>query len=206
MGLTTFKLYQELLKKAHYKPDKMGFKCEAGDINEFANRVRLVRSFRGLHLEGYRDDTVAGYNAFLLIFLTHSALERFREIFGVESDTGLSPMLLPYQPKTVADEFVAGDPKRLLFDFMYERLDNKRLREHLSRIYDGDEDNIAHLSASIRHIFAHGHLTAHAHGINPRKVNNSCARLSNFIIDFMDAEFTKTVKEYQLLFESRDTI
>ena len=66
--------------------EMMGFKCKAGDINEFANRVRLVRSFRGLQLDGYADETVAGYNAFLLIFLTHSALERFSEIFGVKND------------------------------------------------------------------------------------------------------------------------
>jgi Na+-transporting methylmalonyl-CoA/oxaloacetate decarboxylase gamma subunit len=90
--------------------------------------------------------------------------------------------------------------------FVYERLDNKSLKEQFQRIYNGDEENIAYLSASIRHIFAHGHLTAHANGINPRKVYNSCASLSNFIVDFMGAEFTKKVKEYQLFLESRDKV
>jgi hypothetical protein len=86
---------------------------------------------------------------------------------------------------------------------MHERL-NPKLKVQLKRIYDENECKIAYLSASIRHIFAHGHLTAHANGINPRKVYKLCTRLSNFIVDFMDAEFTNKIKEYQLRLESGD--
>jgi len=198
MELTAFKRYHQLLITASDDPKKMGFVCEKGDIIEFANRVRLVRSFRGLHLDGYKQDTVAGYDAFMLVFLTHSTLERYGEIIGIKTkDLRIfGPLLAPYQPEKVANDFVASDKNKRLYEFLYDRV-NPGLKTELQMVYDRTSSNVACLSGAIRHIFAHGHLTAHANRIRPLKVNAECLKLSKFLVDFMDAEFTKIVDTYE---------
>jgi len=193
MGLTAYRKYQELLGRGHYPP-RMGFKCKAGDINEFANRVRLARSFLGLNLEGYTDETVAGYNAFLKIFLTHSAFERFLKIFGVDIDQ--VGRMFTSEAGVIIGELIELDQTRRLYEYLYPRL-NAKLQIKLEQIYAGDESNIAYLSASIRHIFAHGHLTAHANGIRSNSMNRWCNHLSDYLIEIMDSEFSKKINEYQ---------
>ena len=90
------------------------------------------------------------------------------------------------------EKFLAGDKDRLLFDFLHKRV-NKDLKQHLTSIYAGEDENVAQISASIRHIFAHGILTAYANDIKPKVVNKLCMELSDFLLDFMDNEFTKKV-------------
>jgi hypothetical protein len=202
MGLSAFKAYQTLLKQG-YHPPQMGFKCRAGDINQFAYRLRLARAFRGLNLEGYSEKTIEGYNGFFQIFLTHSSLERFLEINDYQINQ-LGTILEPYDPQIIIVEFRATDPKDRFYKFLYERI-NKRLKKKLERIYYGDETNIAYLSASIRHIFAHGHLTAHASGINPTRVCSFCNDLSDFMIEFMDAQFSKKIHDFQIRLENESS-
>lgn len=83
MGLESFKRYQDLNKRGYFPPRiDFGSEVTGGDINRLNARIRLAMSFRGSNLEGYSDETVAGYDAFFQVVLTHSALERFVEIHG----------------------------------------------------------------------------------------------------------------------------
>lgn len=65
MGLQGFIKFHELLTEGH-SPEMMGFGTQvcAGDINRFAARVRLARSFQGIKLDEYSSKTVSGYDAF----------------------------------------------------------------------------------------------------------------------------------------------
>jgi hypothetical protein len=94
MELQGYAKFHQLLK---LDPDlsSIGFgsKIRVGDIIRFASRVRLAKNFKGIHLEGYSQETNDGYDAFFLVFLTHSALERFLEINSLELDAlGASQM------------------------------------------------------------------------------------------------------------------
>ncbi len=186
-----------LLRKLDYRPSNLGFgaNVRTGDIIRFASRIRLAKSFRGIHLEEYSQETVSGYNAFLIVFLTHCALERFIEINSLELDA-LGSFMAPYNPEKVIREFVDKDKKGLLYDFLYEQTNNKKLKANLSECRNCNSTNVAHISAAIRNTFAHGHLCAHANGINPKNVYSICTSLSDFLLNFMDAEFSKKIEEY----------
>ncbi len=52
---------------------------------------------------------------------------------------------------------------------------------------------MSYLSASIRHIFLHGDLSAGAAGLRSTNLHPLCMSVSDFVLDFIDAEFTKKV-------------
>jgi hypothetical protein len=49
----------------------------------------------------------------------------------------------------------------------------------------------------VRHIFAHGHLAANSYGINPNHVAAACGTISDFLLDFMDSDFTSRMIHYE---------
>ena len=169
-----------------------------GEINRLNARVNLAKSFRGIKLEGFTEKTVAGYDAFFQVFLTHSALERFMKVHGVKNVDALSDLMEPYGPGEVVRKFFVFDSKGKLFDFLCKHIDEKgkKTREGFTKCKRGESTNVAYISAAIRHIFAHGHLTANADNINPWKVQKACVLVSDFLLRFMDAEFTRKIDEY----------
>ena len=177
----------------------MGFgpKVYRGEINRLNARVNLAKSFRGIKLEGVKEKTVAGYDAFFQVFLTHSALERFMKVHGIKNVGDLTDLLEPYAPGEVVGEFFELDGKSKLFDFLCKHIDEKgkRTKEGLTSCKRGESTNVAYVSAAIRHIFAHGHLTANADDINPWKVQNACTPVSDFLLRFIDAEFTRKIDD-----------
>ncbi|RUS94386.1 hypothetical protein DSM106972_093710 [Dulcicalothrix desertica PCC 7102] len=119
MELQGFAKFHQLLKLDQH-PSDMGFssKVRAGDIIRFASRVRLAKSFKGINIDGYSQDANYGYNAFFLVFLTHSALERFIEISALNLDA-LDFIMAPYNPEKVIEKFLEKDKKSLLYNFIY---------------------------------------------------------------------------------------
>lgn len=206
MGLERFARFQELRQQGH-APRQMGFSAATGQINIFSNRMRLARAFKGLMLEGYSNSTVAGYNAFVQVVLTHSALECFMDVQGLTKKTNrggspqwelLTDLMEPHEPHHVISLFNAKDKNGKFYEFLHSRLDNDKLKSNFTSCREGKIPNIAYISLSIRHIFAHGHLTANANGINPHSVNTICQSTSNFLINFMDYEFSKAIDAYCL--------
>ncbi len=126
--------------------------------------------------------------------MTHSALERFVEIHGQSKNLDtLADLMLPHGSEKVVEEFFVKDRKGRLCDFLSERVTDKDLKAKFGACRSGESTNVAHVSAVIRHIFAHGYLCANANGINPRAVNSSCMSVSDFLLRFMDAEFTREI-------------
>lgn len=195
MELQGFAKFHQLLK-LDPNPSSIGFgsKVRAGDITRFASRVRLAKNFKGINLEGFSQETNYGYDALFLVFLTHSALERFVEINSLELDA-LGSLMAPYNPEKVIQKFVEKDKKGLFYNFIYEKI-KKKLKVKLSDCRNYNSSNVAYISASIRHIFAHGHLCAHSNGVNPKNVYSICTSISDFLLTFMDAEFSKKIDEY----------
>lgn len=191
MTLTSFKLFCDLYRQLEHEKTIFIHNCEFSDINELNNRYRLAKSFKGLKLSGYSDMTIIGYEAFFQVFLSHSALERSLKLLGFDKTSQLANVLSPYKPKQVISEIINEDLENRLFKFVYDHLDSEKLLIQFKRIYAGEEHNIFQISASIRHIFAHGYLTANANKIYPPRIKKICKKLSDFTLDFIDSEFTK---------------
>jgi hypothetical protein len=208
MGLTSFATFQALLKNGHASKN-MGFQGTNGQVNVFANRMRVARSFRGIQLDGYTDATTLGYNAFFQVFLTHGALECYAQLIG--ADPAYSPLIADalqrYAPEPVIQTLIRNDADGRLCTFILSKLKAKTLREIVSACQRGESTNVVGLSAAIRHIFAHGELTAHANRINPQRVHGICMTISDFLLDFMDREFTRQIDAYctAVGFEQRPT-
>lgn len=115
------------------------------------------------------------------------------EINSCKNFDDLVPQMEPYGPFKVAEEFFERDKNGKLCDFLIEKIDRRKLEDGFVKCKNGESGNVARISAAIRHIFAHGHLSAHANGASPRDVHASCMSISDFLLSFMDAEFTKKI-------------
>jgi hypothetical protein len=193
MGMQGYGFFIRLLREGH-KPEQMGLNGTPGEIARWSSRVKLARNFRGLQVDEYSEQTLLGYSAFFQVFLTHSALERYLPIVGL-TDDDLKDALLPYQPHEPIKQFFALDRSGKLFDFLHSRL-NSKLRSNLKACREGTCSNVACLSASVRHIFAHGHLASNSHDINPKQVARACKGISDFLLVFMECDFTQRIVEY----------
>lgn len=211
MGLESFKRYQDLCKQ-NYFPQRIGFgpkpdgeKVVGGDINRLNARVRLAKDFQVMTLDGYSEEATLGYTGYLQVFLTHSALERFMEIYGVKHVSELYELLAPYGPEKAINEFFDFDKQDKLYSFLCERIDKRgrKIEEGLTQCKRSESANVAYISAAVRHIFAHGHLNAN--GINPKSVNKACTSMSDFLLRFMDAEFTRKIEACHHRIEAKNS-
>ena len=193
MGLTAYGTFQKL-RRAKHQCRAMGFRGSTANINHLNSRMRVSHSFRGIQLEGFTKQTIQGYNGLFQVFLTHSALERYCDIFGYKVYR-LQEIMAPYDPQPVVATFVDLDHDQRFYTFLHERV-NAQLQLNLAACLCGDDVNVAHLSAAIRHIFAHGYLAAHANRASPAKVYAMCTAVSDFLLGFVDREFSAKVEAY----------
>jgi len=183
------------LAKAGLQAHTMGFHGKNGDVSRFAARFRVAKSFKDIALEGYDKTTVSGYKALLRVFLVWSAFERFMALLQEKPETIL-PRLRAYVPARNIQAIRKHDRSQLWLAFLTERV-NSKLRKQLDAIQSGKSNNITFLAAAARHIFAHGHLSAHANGVNPMDVEAICNILCTFHMDVMDREFDGIVKKHK---------
>jgi hypothetical protein len=199
MGLTSFKTFCSLPQR--FKPQAIGFACDIGTINRLSARMGLVKSFQGIQLDGYAEPTIRGYNALLRVFLTHSALECFCEVYGYSTSWpkmghDLAPVINLYDPAPVMRIFRERDNQDKLYSFLQKHLTGKSLLKDLKDCKECTSENIVAVSAAIRHVFAHGLLTANANEMNPRAAHAIGTGVADRLFGVMDAEFTKTVEVY----------
>jgi hypothetical protein len=190
MGMQGYGLYHRLLNEGH-SPERMGFKGTAGEIARWYSRMKLARNFRGLQVDGFAARTLLGYYAFFRVFLTHSALELYRPIVGL-AEGDMADTLLPHKPHEPIKRFFALDPSGRLFDFLHAKL-RPKLRTSLAACRDGTCCDVACIASAVRHIFAHGHLSANANDIEPRRVARACAVISDFLLEFMECDFSRRI-------------
>lgn len=195
-----YKEYQRLFRKSHRVKD-MGFRGSPTDVNLFAHRLRMARAFAGIQLDGYTEDTKVGYEGLLRVFLTHSALELFLPLLfpratGKPSELRkLVPLLAKYDQEKVLNMFDKFDQQKVFWSFFYDKC-YKRNQDYLDLCLSREEVNVGQISAGIRHIFVHGHLTPNVADAKPKSVRRICDTLSDFLIEFMDQEFCAKVEEY----------
>ena len=199
MGLTSFNAFCKLPQR--FKPQSMGFACDIGTINRLSARMGLAKSFQGIQLDGYKEATVRGYNALFRVFLTHSALECFCKVYGYSTKwknmrIDIAPVIERHQSIEVLRLFRERDNRDKLYIFLQRHLTDEVLKKDLKDCKDGTFNNVAAVSAAIRHVFAHGVLTANANDMNPRAAHEIGTAVANFVFNVIDAEFSRTVEAY----------
>ena len=65
---------------------------------------------------------------------------------------------------------------------------------HLTRYRDGHDFSVLTLAACIRHIFAHGHLTANPYRLPAGNLVVVCCALHEFLLEFMRSDFLRRVQ------------
>ena len=178
----------------HIIPDDFGFIDNQGDINRFAARFRAANQFQGVVLKGYGEDTVDGYSALCQVMFTWSAFETFLKIAKLNKQE-IGRELEYYGANQILNQIRAIDKNNKFYKFIYERVNSTHQKE-LKNYFNQDSCNIIYLASAIRHIFAHGWLSAHSNQTDPKAVNQICHILSQFLIDFMDREFSYRVDRF----------
>lgn len=162
------------------------------DFYRFANRFRLVTCFGGLKLEGFTDDTANGYDALTRVFFAWSAFERYAELAG---DRPPYRSLFAHHPRKhicgLAAHCRALDPEHRLIAFLADQSILPAHTTYLQRYRDGHDFSVLTLAASMRHIFAHGILTAHPNGLPSENLANISRSLGNFLIHFVRTDFAR---------------
>src|SRR5690606_1710445 len=86
------------------------------------------------------------------------------------------------------------DPEHRLIDFLLEQSILPAHGTYLARYRDGHDFSVLTLAACMRHIFAHGILTAHPNGLPAASLANLSRSLGNFLIHFIRSDFLRRVE------------
>jgi hypothetical protein len=184
-----------LIKAAGDSLGVLGFIGEKQAFYRFANRLRLATCFGGLHLKGFGDDTAAGYDALTQVFFTWSAFERYADL---ANDRPPFRALFAHHPRAKVHELAAlcraQDPEQKLVAFLITQALLPVHETYLTRFRDGHDFSVLTLAACIRHIFAHGHLTANPYRLPAQNLVIICCALNHFLLDFIRSDFLRRVQ------------
>jgi len=195
-ALPGFSQARLIVKAAGDTTRPLGFKGSKFDFYRFANRFRLATSFQGMNLEGFTPETTDGYSALTRVFFTWSAFEGYTEL----ADDQAPPYrtLFAHHPRhhirDLAKFCREQDPKNLLGEFLKEYSQSGYQVTFLEKFRDGNDLAVLTHAACIRHIFAHGRLTAHPNGLPVENMTSICDALSSFITDFIRSDFDRRMK------------
>jgi len=194
--LPGFTRARENVKAAGGSIRPIGFKGSKFDFYRFANRFRLAISFQGMNLEGFTEETTTGYSSLTRVFFTWSAFEGYTEL----ADDQAPPYrtLFVHHPRhhirNLAKLCREQDPQNLLGAFLEEHAKRAPQVIFLKKFREGNDFAVLTHAACIRHIFAHGRLTAHPKGLPAENMTAICDALSGFLADFIRSDFNRRVK------------
>ena len=172
-----------------------GFTGSVGDVNRFAARYRLAKSFRGLHLDGYSETTADGYAALARVTFTWSAFERLLELLGLRQKK-CGALIQKYDAGALIAELRALDIGDKFYRFVREKVEPPH-RPELDNYLNLDPCNVTYLASTIRHVFAHGILTPGANKSEAANAAKICNRLSQGLFRVMDREFEEHIRAFQ---------
>ena len=168
----------------------------------FVNRFRMAVRFRGLALDGFAQPTPAGYSALTRAFLAWSVRERYAALCNVHCP---SQPLLAHVPKIqlsqLADTIERADRDGRFYEFLVEQSVHTKSRhgspadgaqpDGLEKFHDGDRRAVLFYAAAIRHIYVHGHLTAHPNGCTSEDTQTICHAVSDFLFKMIQEDFSR---------------
>lgn len=172
-----------------------GFKDDIANINRFSARFRVASSFSNLSLENFSAPTEAGYSGLCRVFLVWSAYEVFLDIIELHPSK-TQELLNRYDSQSFILKIRELDVGDRFYKFIYERV-NKTHKSELDKYFQEDDCNPQYLASAIRHIFAHGTLSANANDVSPNVVANICNILAEYLLKVMDDEFSRKIESHK---------
>jgi hypothetical protein len=174
-----------------------GFTGDFGQLSRWAARFRLAKSFQGLDLgNAYtHPDTPQLYSAIVRIFLVYSAFETYCRIVGLNpsNETQVKPLQDAQSQSEIISIIRTHDPQNSLFNFLHQHLTGSHLKQMMSNFILGEEANVSFLGRCVRHVFAHGVLTANSSGLSVENFDAISKIISNFLLDCMDKDFDSKI-------------
>ena len=81
--MNELKGYREFseLRESSIKPRDLKMEGRTADVNRLNARVKMAKSFKGIQLDGYKEETTAGYTGLFQVFLTYTAFEVLSKLF-----------------------------------------------------------------------------------------------------------------------------
>lgn len=191
-ALPGFSRARELVKAARDSVAPFGFCGTKFDFYRFANRFRLATCFEGIRLDGFTEETTAGYDALTRVFFAWSAFERYADL---ANDRPPFRALFAHHPRRHIHELAAlcrrQDPEGKLGEFLIAQSLLPVHETYLQRFREGHDFSVLTLAACIRHIFAHGILTAHPNGLPAENLVKIGRALGDFLIHFVRSDFAR---------------
>jgi hypothetical protein len=185
-NLPCWKRFSKELKKGKSAKD-FGFECKDGEISRINARYRLVKSFKGLELDGYSQTTLQKYNSLFKIFLAYSLFEVYlKKALGVRENFYIRAYELLGKRGEELSKKISKYKK--FYEFLYEYLDKNHKRE-VEKFLEGREYNVIYLISSIRHIFSHGILPASKLEA-PKRITKAIVET---IMGFVEEDFAKKI-------------
>lgn len=147
-----------------------------GELNRFAARFRMAKSYQGLMLEGYPEASTAAYSSVLGVFLAYSALEQLYKAVGEPGSR-------------IADEWgiyednISKKLKRStrILNFLEEKVTSDQLKKRISKFTQGEDENILVIAQAVRHLVAHGMMSVHPKQVKPQTIENFCQKLTEIL-------------------------
>jgi len=178
-----------LIKASGDSVKALGFLGDKYEFYRFANRYRMAVRFTGIQLEGFGENTERGYSA-----LTRTVFERYTDLAGIHCP--YAPFFA-YVPKIelskLANLIDRADPNYKLFDHLRSQ-SLPQNQDQLERFRSGDRHAVVFYASAIRHIYVHGHLTAHPNGCTSENVETICHAISDFLIRGIRDDFSRRLK------------
>ena len=182
----------QALRENDVRPRNLDLEGHTADVNRLNARVRVAKSFKGIDLEEYNEVTALAYGSIFRVFLAYTAFEVFYALFDLPPYRCYEAFKAhPYDQVNMTIRNC--DPDWTFTDALINGTEAEPLRFALMAFKDGSRHNPINHASAIRHIFAHGHLSAHTGSSNPNNVRMICDALAGLILGLMDAEFDRQV-------------
>lgn len=183
-----------LIKTAGDSVKPLGFLGDKYEFYRFANRYRMAVRFAGIQLEGFGENTERGYSALTRTFFAWSGFERYTDLAGIHCPYA---SFFAYVPKIelskLANLIDRADPDYKLFDHLRSQSLPPN-QDQLDRFRSGDRRDVVFYASAIRHIYVHGHLTAHPNGCTSENVETICHAISDFLLSGIRDDFARRLK------------
>ena len=166
-----------------------------GTLTRANARYRLAKSFNGISLEDYSENSIEGYSALMRVFLVYSAYESYLKLITNESKKCKAgkAFLNTKKSRQISEKILELDKNKKFYKFV-SSFSQKYVSEEIEKFYNKEDHNIVCLLSSIRHIFVHGSLTPHSNKINPKTVQKICNLLSDFFLSQIAKDFSRRIK------------
>ncbi len=161
----------------------------------FIARYRLATKFIGISADGYREKTLLGYDALMKVFLAYTAYESFYEAVAenksisnehIKVDFKFDKHNHPFDDFQIATKIWKNKKLlQILIDYADVSERSSIQMEALMSFYLGviDGKHLHAVTRQVRHLVAHGNLTAYGAESIKKENTDALAELSMLVLD-----------------------